>query len=137
MAGAAGLLTAYAIGTLPFLALLTMSVLGLSYNLTLIPAGLQSWFKYRRIRDVPGSKTVLIAVAWGVVTSIFPALTVTGEVGTSSLLVFFWSMCVVFVRTAFFDVLDMQGDRIVGKETIAVLLGEWRSMQLLSSLAID
>jgi len=136
VAGAAGLLAAYAIGTRPFLALLTMSVLGLSYNLTLIPASLQSRFKYRRIRDVPGSKTVLIAVAWGVVTSIFPALTVTGEVGLSSLMVFLWSMCVVFVRTAFFDVLDMQGDRIVGKETIAVLLGEQRSMRLLRTLAV-
>jgi len=101
VAGAAGLLAAYAIGTRPFLALLTMSVLGLSYNLTLIPASLQSRFKYRRIRDVPGSKTVLIAVAWGVVTSIFPALTVTGEVGLSSLMVFLWSMCVVLSAQRF------------------------------------
>jgi 4-hydroxy-3-methylbut-2-enyl diphosphate reductase len=135
-AGASGLLAAYAIGPLPFLALLAMSILGLSYNLTLLPEGLKDRFKYRRIRDLPGSKTILIAVAWGIVTSIFPALAVTGKIGFSSLLVFVWSMCVVFVRTAFFDVLDMQGDRIVGKETIAVLLGEKRSMHLLMSLML-
>jgi 4-hydroxy-3-methylbut-2-enyl diphosphate reductase len=35
------------------------------------------------------------------------------------------------VRTAFFDILDMQGDRIVGKETMPILLGEKRSMRLL------
>jgi len=136
LAGACGLLAAYAIGKVPFLILLTMSLLGLSYNLTLLPAGLHSWFKYRRIRDLPGSKTILITVAWGIVTSVFPALTVTGQVSASSLLVFFWAMGVVFVRTAFFDVLDMQGDRIVGKETLAVLLGEQRSMQLLRSLIL-
>jgi 4-hydroxy-3-methylbut-2-enyl diphosphate reductase len=46
-------------------------------------------------------------------------------------LVFLWSAGIVFVRTAFFDILDMQGDRIVGKETLPILLGEKRSMRLL------
>ena len=40
------------------------------------------------------------------------------------------------MRTAFFDVLDMQGDRIVGKETFAILLGEKRSMRLLKNMLI-
>jgi 4-hydroxy-3-methylbut-2-enyl diphosphate reductase len=136
VAGAMGLMAAYVIGSLPFVTLLTMSVLGLSYNLTLVPEHLQGALKYRRIRDIPGSKTILITVAWGIVTAIFPALTVTGHVSAGSLVVFVWSMCMVFVRTAFFDVLDMQGDRIVGKETIAVLLGEKRSLQLLKALAV-
>ena len=135
-AGAMGLLAAYVIGLLPFIILLTMSVLGLSYNLTVLPEGLHDWLKYRRIRDVPGSKTILITVAWGIVTSIFPALIVTGTVTAGSILVFIWAMCMVFVRTAFFDVLDMQGDRIVGKETIAVLLGEKRSMRLLKTIVL-
>ncbi len=42
-----------------------------------------------------------------------------------------WSTLLVFVRTAFFDILDMQGDRIVGKETIPILLGEKQTMRLL------
>ena len=42
-----------------------------------------------------------------------------------------WAIGIVFVRTAFFDILDMQGDRLVGKETIPILLGEKRSMRLL------
>ena len=40
------------------------------------------------------------------------------------------------VRTAFFDTLDMQGDRIVGKETIPILLGEKRSLRLLKSILL-
>lgn len=43
-------------------------------------------------------------------------------------------MTVVFIRTAFFDILDMQGDRIVGKETIPILLGEKRSLYLLKTI---
>jgi 4-hydroxy-3-methylbut-2-enyl diphosphate reductase len=45
-------------------------------------------------------------------------------------------MGLVFVRTAFFDILDMQGDRIVGKETIPILLGEKRSMDLLRAILL-
>ena len=56
--------------------------------------------------------------------------------GLSAGLIFFWSTSLVFVRTAFFDILDMQGDRIVGKETLATLLGEIRTMRLLKVVQI-
>ena len=51
-------------------------------------------------------------------------------------LVCIWSICMVFVRTAFFDILDSQGDRIVGKETIPILLGEKATMRLLMALLV-
>ena len=47
-----------------------------------------------------------------------------------------WAIGIVFVRTAFFDILDMQGDRIVGKETIPILLGEKRSMLILKIILV-
>jgi len=103
---------------------------GLSYNLRLIPKPL-TIIRYRRIRDIPGSKTLLIAMAWGIVTAVLPPLSVFGQFTWITILLFLWSAGIVFVRTAFFDILDMQGDRIVGKETIPILLGEKRSMRLL------
>jgi 4-hydroxybenzoate polyprenyltransferase len=87
--------------------------------------------KYRRIRDIPGSKTILIAMAWGVVTAVLPTLSESARVSWTTVVIFLWSAGIVFARTAFFDILDMQGDRIVGKETIPILLGEKRSMRLL------
>jgi len=135
VAGGAGLITAYTMGLMPFLFLLVMSIMGLSYNLRLIPdyfAGV----RYRRIRDIPGSKTILIALAWGIVTSLFPFLSVSGEIDAGSISVFIWSTSIVFARTAFFDILDMQGDRIVGKETIPILFGEKGSLRLLKGLLI-
>ena len=130
IAGSAGLIAAYLMGITPFLILFFMSVLGLSYNIRLVPESL-SMSGYRRIRDIPGSKTVLIAAAWGIVTSIFPAFSVSDSINVNTVIVFFLSACMVFVRTAFFDTLDMQGDRIVGKATIPILLGEKRTMRLL------
>ena len=135
IAGGAGLITAFTLGPLPFLILFVMSIMGLSYNMTLVP----KWFagiKYRRIRDMPGSKTILIALAWGIVTSILPSLVESDTINLGTAAVFSLSICLVFVRTAFFDILDMQGDRIVGKETIPLLLGEERTLNLLKSMLI-
>jgi len=75
-------------------------------------------------------------MAWGVVTSILPSLSTSGEMSLGAALIFLWSTSLVFVRTALFDILDMQGDRIVGKETLATLLGETRTMRLLKAVQI-
>lgn len=132
-AGAAGLFTAYSIGLIQFLILLCMSIMGLSYNLNIIPEKLTKG-RYRSIRDIPGSKTALISAAWGIVTSLLPALSLPFKTGI--IIVFTWSVCLVFVRTAFFDILDMQGDRIVGRETIPILIGEKRTVRLLKYILV-
>jgi len=134
-AGSAGLVIAFSLGLFPFLLLLVLSLLGLSYNRRLVPSRIFS-VKYRRLRDIPGSKTFMIAVAWGMVTALLPPLSLADKAQGVMVLIFLWAAGIVFVRTAFFDVLDMQGDRIVGKETIAILLGEKRSLRLLKIMLL-
>lgn len=133
IAGASGLLIALMLGGVPFLVLLLMSLLGLSYNLPLLPGWITRG-RCTRLKDVPGSKTVLIAVAWGLVTALLPALYAGKGLNLQTGLVFAWATTMVFVRTAFFDLLDIHGDRIVGKETIPVVLGEKVSLTLLKAL---
>jgi len=135
LVGGAGLVAAYTLGMIPFFVLLSMSVTGLSYNVNLLPGWIGKG-KYRRIRDIPGSKTVLIALAWGIVTSVFPALTTLKTFTAGNAMAFFWASGLVFIRTAFFDILDMQGDRIVGRETLPILLGEKRTLNVLKVMLI-
>ena len=117
-------------GPLPFGLLLVMSILGLSYNLNILPAFL-SGGRYRRIKDIPGSKTFLIAAAWGLVTTVMPALSENGRIGMETLAVLIWTSGLVFGRTVWFDLLDMQGDRLVGRETLPIVLGAKRAKELL------
>jgi (E)-4-hydroxy-3-methyl-but-2-enyl pyrophosphate reductase len=131
--GATGLLIAFTQGLTPFLVLLIMSLMGLSYNLYLIPKSI-SGFMYRRIRDIPGSKTILIALAWGVATAVLPPLSFFESYRWANAIVFVWTAGLVFVRTAFFDILDMQGDRLVGRESIPILIGEKPSLRLLKGI---
>jgi 4-hydroxy-3-methylbut-2-enyl diphosphate reductase len=134
VAGATGLNVAFRMGPIPFWTLLSMSLLGLSYNVRVIPKRWAPNLKFRCIRDLPGSKTILIALAWGVVTAWLPALAETPGQWGIGLAVFLWATGIVFCRTAYFDILDMQGDRIVGKETIPLLLGPARSFKMLKLL---
>lgn len=136
LAGTLGLVAAIQMGPLPFWTLLAMSLLGLSYNLQIIPKPTRHGIGLRRIKDLPGSKTILIALAWGVVTACLPALAVEEGGWLTGVLAFLWATGIAFCRTAYFDILDMQGDRIVGKETIPILLGPARSLKLLKRVSI-
>ncbi len=133
-AGGLGLLSASAIGGMAFIALLVMSLLGLCYNLYLIPE--KTGVRFRRIKDVPGSKTILIAVAWGVVAALLPGFSWGPASVTLHGTVFVWATGLVFCRTAFFDLLDVQGDRIIGKETLPILLGDRRTFDLLRIILV-
>ena len=136
IAGATGGVAAFQMGYVAFWSLLAMSLLGLSYNVRLTPAGLARERKIQRIRDIPGSKTIMIALAWGMVTVGLPALASPANPPISTILAFVLASGLVFARTAFFDILDMQGDRIVGKETIPILLGARRTFALLKKLLL-
>ncbi len=111
-----------------------MGFMGIVYIISLMPRRINGRFQ-PKIREIPGSKTVFAALAWGIVTAIVPALYGFGQIKPVTIPVFFWTTSLIFVRTAFFDILDMQGSRIVGKETIPILLGEKKTMMLLKILS--
>jgi 4-hydroxy-3-methylbut-2-enyl diphosphate reductase len=130
VSGAAGLYLAYTTGVMSFFILLIMSLLGLSYNLKIIPDTWSGKHRLRRIKDIPGSKTLLITMAWGIVTSILPA--VDARVAPVWLTVaFLYATGLVFSRTAFFDIAAIQGDRIAGRETLPIILGEKKTFVLI------
>jgi 4-hydroxybenzoate polyprenyltransferase len=119
------------LGLVPFAILLLMTLTGLSYNLKLVP---REWLsgKSLGIRDIPGSKTFFVAAAWGVIAAVFPVIAQPGvPLSFITLIAFSWTTVLVFVRTAFYDILDMQGDRIVGKETLPILVGEEKAVLVL------
>ncbi len=135
LSGVVGLATAYTMGIAPLLIFLVMSIMGLFNNLKFVPGNLKL-FGYQRIRDIPGSKTILTVLGWGVVTSVFPALTGPNRLTLGTVIVFLWAIGTVLVRTAFFDILDMQGDRIVGTKTIPILIGEDKTKQVLKYVLV-
>jgi 4-hydroxy-3-methylbut-2-enyl diphosphate reductase len=109
-----------------------MVVMGGLYQIDLVWGERANTLKYRRLRDIPTSKTLFVPLAWAVITLILPALSSTTpvlwwQIGALSCMAFL----LVFVRSTLLDIRDIQGDRLVGKETIPIVLGLGRTMQLL------
>lgn len=128
------MVTAWRLGPLFLVLLFCMSLLGVLYNLDVVT---KDGRRIRpRLKDVPGSRTVLTALAWGIVAAFVPALSAKGHITLASALVFLWVSALVFVRTAYFDIIDMQGSRIAGRETIPILLGEKRTLSLLKAILV-
>lgn len=135
VSGALGLYLSAMSGVVPFCILLVISLMGLSYNLKIIPMFTASTGQMKRIRDFPGSKTILIVLAWGTVTCLLPAMTCQ-TCGWQVVPVFLFATGLVFARTAFFDILAIQGDRITGRETLPTLLGDKTSFKIIKYVLI-
>lgn len=130
-----GLGIAWMLGPLLFVLLLCMNLLGVVYNLEIEGKG-QGLERISVFKRIPGSKTVLVTLAWGMAAALLPALDALGYFSAASVVAFVWITALVFVRTAFFDISDMQGSRIVGRETIPILLGERRTLNLLKTVLV-
>ncbi|MBU1196342.1 MAG: 4-hydroxy-3-methylbut-2-enyl diphosphate reductase [Proteobacteria bacterium] len=134
ISGATGLYLSYTSGVLSFGILLIMSLLGLSYNLKIIPLVGKNG-RTGRIQDISGSKTILITIAWGIVTTLLPAVENKCQLWPA-LVMFIFATGLVFSRTAFFDILAIQGDRITGKETLPILWGEKKSFSIIKAVLV-
>ncbi|SHF68092.1 4-hydroxy-3-methylbut-2-enyl diphosphate reductase [Desulfacinum infernum DSM 9756] len=130
------LLLAASQGPFTAVALLLLLAFGSLYA---VPIFQRRFFTERNIltiKDIPGSKTFMVPLAWACVTVWLPHLNHLGD-GFGRLL---WAFPLVFLlvllRTALLDCLDIQGDRLVGRETIVVLLGEQKTIRLLLAAAL-
>lgn len=119
-------------GLTSFLLLAVMSFFGVLYRIRFIPSFLADRIKVTRLKEIPGSKTMFVALAWALVVVVLPALGHEPPLGAKTLGCFLFILLLVFVRNALFDVFEVQGDRIVGKETLPVLIGPRKTIVLLN-----
>ncbi|MCB2186916.1 MAG: 4-hydroxy-3-methylbut-2-enyl diphosphate reductase [Deltaproteobacteria bacterium] len=122
------------LGWLPLVLVTLMSITGLLYSVPVFPPRLEHLVGIERLKDIPGSKTLSAALAWAMIGAILPAAAREAFAPLGTPLAFAYILVLVFVRCAFFDVLDVQGDLIVGKETIPIVLGEKKTRRLLGML---
>ncbi len=124
-------------GILAFVAILLMIASGLLYGLQVFdrtPTGKAAILK---IKDIPASKTLSVPLAWASVSAVIPNLPNLFETPGTVLFTAWIILLLIFVRTAIFDLQDVQGDRLVGKETIVVFLGEAQTCKfILASLVL-
>ena len=130
-AGLCALIICATLGIFPFALVTVMSGLGLLYSVPVVPKFLQKKLGIERLKDIPGSKTISASLAWATMSALIPAATLGMSDPANTALAFFFTLCLVLVRSAIFDILDVQGDLIVGSETIPIMLGEKRTKTIM------
>ena len=110
-----------------FFFLFLISLAGVLYNMKILPGRR----RFQRLRDIPGSKNIFIASAWGMVTAVLPALSLNHNFDAGMAVAFIFTFTLVFVRSAMSDIMDIQSDKLLGRETIPVVMGEEKTQVLL------
>lgn len=131
LAAAGAIVLSLRLGFLVFMVMVLMVVLGLLYvGPKVIPSPLRG-LPFFKMRDIPTSKTLFVPMAWAVMLVLLPNLpelpVFPGRILFGSWIVFH----LVFLRTALLDLAAVRGDRLVGRETLAVTLGETQTVRML------
>ena len=101
---------------------------GLVYSTPIFPRK----FPYRRLKEIPVAKSLLVAVAWALPPALLPVYIAGALPGTITLAVILFFFSLVFINTVLFDMRDVEGDRITGVRTIPVCIGIARTIRLLT-----
>ncbi|MFH0910413.1 MAG: 4-hydroxy-3-methylbut-2-enyl diphosphate reductase [Planctomycetota bacterium] len=125
---AAGLALAWRLSHGLFLLLCLAYLGGVIYAVPILPRG----YRWRRLKDIPASKDIFTAGAWAVVVLgmplflLEPSLSLLSAFGTGVLV-----FLLVFGKTVALDLRDTEGDRLIGSETIPILIGTGSTLRLL------
>lgn len=127
---------AFTVSTEVFFCVFFATLFGIAYRVSIIPKKFSRFVRYRSLAQIPGSKAIFISITWAVSTGLIPFL---GEPKSSLsalpvVLAFTFSMA--FIRTVLLDVKDVQGDRIIGKETIPIAIGKESTKAILVAISI-
>ncbi len=116
-----------------FILILIAYIAGVVYTIRILPKG----FRYRCLKDIPASKDIFVSTAWTLLLIAIPVfshikkiepISIIGAAGMVFLL--------VFGKTVALDLRDTEGDRLIGSETIPVLIGKKRTLSLLYLLQL-
>ncbi len=129
--GAAFILAAF-LGTAAFLLTVFTLLSGLAYSFTFLPTALPGM----RLKNLTGLKEFFSSLGWGVLAVLIPVLSAPGlhPGAVPAGVVFITVFTILFSRSVLFAIRDLQGDRLVGRETIPVVLGVARTKRLILGL---
>ncbi|MBN1421977.1 MAG: 4-hydroxy-3-methylbut-2-enyl diphosphate reductase [Planctomycetes bacterium] len=124
------------LGIEAILVLFLSALFGVLYTIPLFPAGAR--IRYRRLKDIPGSKNISFAAAVGVVTVVLPLLDRRSPPvqtpGLAIAVALLFASVLALTRSVVLDVKDIQSDMLAGRETIPVLIGKDATKALLAAL---
>ncbi len=127
---------AFTVNVEAFFCVFFASLFGIAYRVTIVPKKFSSFFKYRSLAQIPGSKEIFISMAWAVSAGLIPFLGSPISSMSSLFVVLAFTFSIVFIRTVLLAVKGVQSDRIVGKETIPTAIGKTNTKVILVVISV-
>jgi 4-hydroxybenzoate polyprenyltransferase len=100
---------------------------GILYSVPFLPA---TW-QYRRLKEIPVMKNLVVATAWALPLSLIPVLFSSSLPGMSTAVALLFFLNYVFIASILPDIRDREGDALTGVRTIPVTIGVKRTKMLL------
>jgi 4-hydroxybenzoate polyprenyltransferase len=119
-------------GIAAFCAVTIPLICGIFYSVPVLP----EWCRYRRLKEIPVMKNLVVSTAWALAFSLVPVYLGASVPSAGSMFVFLFIFCWTFVGSVLPDIRDRSGDSATGVETIPVLVGVNRSRHILTLLNI-
>ena len=102
-------------------------VAGSVYHITIVPPFLRAITRYKSLKDIPTSRDLFVALSWAILVTFVPqAMHETPTFTLSTWFCFALFALQSFLRSLIFDLRDIEGDRIMGRETLITIIGENR-----------
>lgn len=109
-----------------------VTLAGSVYHMTIVPRFLRRIFHYKNLKDIPTSRDLFVALAWGTALTFMPqAIDGSFSLRPTNIALFLWIFILAYLRSLIFDLRDIEGDRIMGRETLITIVGEKRSRKLI------
>lgn len=107
------------------------SLAGSAYHMNIVPESMRKLVRYRSIKDIPTSRDLFVALAWATVITFVPQIiNKIWLIQPINIATFCWIFILAFFRSLVFDLRDIEGDRIMGRETFITIIGEKRARKM-------
>lgn len=107
-------------------------ICGILYSITWLPKK----FKYRRLKEIPFVKNLVVAFAWALTPALLPVYSNSSNATVATFIVVIFFFTLVFINSVIFDLRDIEGDAASGVKTIPVVFGVRRTINFLACLNI-
>jgi len=103
-------------------------VLGILYSFRLLPERIG----YRRLKEIPAIKNIVVGLAWGIFLSLIPVFFWQGTPGPATVVTFLLFFMWGFMASLIPDIRDRHGDAGANIRTLPVIFGERQTRKILA-----
>lgn len=105
----------------------------IAFRIHVVPSNVSRLLRYKGLEQFAGSKEIFFGIAWALTTALIPFLVSESQALSTLGVAMAFTFSIAFLRAVLLDIRDIQVDRIMGRETIPIAIGNtWTKVMLVA-----